>query len=150
MADLRDLYQETILEHAKAPRNFRALACAACQAEGFNPLCGDRCTVYLDLDGDVIKDVAFQGSGCAISRASASMMTQTMKGKTAEEAKTLFDTFHRMVTGRNDGHEDSGDMGKLQVFAGVSEFPARVKCATLPWHTLQAAMHGEHKPVTSE
>jgi nitrogen fixation protein NifU and related proteins len=150
MADLRDLYQEVILEHARAPRNFRALNCADCKAEGFNPLCGDRCTVYLAMQGDVIQDVAFQGSGCAISRASASMMTQSLKGKTVSEAKALFDTFHRMVTGRGGASEGSSEMGKLRVFAGISEFPARVKCATLPWHTLQAAMHGDREPVKTE
>lgn len=148
MAELRDLYQETILEHAKAPRNYRELPCAHCKAEGFNPLCGDRCTVYVDVKDGVIKDVAFQGSGCAISKASASMMTQTLKGKTPSEAEAMFDAFHNMVTGH--GEENRPQMGKLEAFAGVSEFPARVKCATLPWHTLQAAMHGEGDHITTE
>ncbi|HZU09527.1 MAG TPA: SUF system NifU family Fe-S cluster assembly protein [Pseudacidobacterium sp.] len=148
MAELRDLYQEVILEHSKAPRNYRTLAAATTKAEGFNPLCGDRCTVYLCLKDDVIEDIAFQGSGCAISRASASMMTQSLKGKTTREAEELYERFHGMVTGENGGH--SSDVGKLAVFAGVSEFPARVKCATLAWHTFKAALHGEQKPVTTE
>ena len=147
MADLRDIYQEVILEHAKAPRNFRELAVPDFKAEGFNPLCGDRCAVSVAMDGAVIKDIAFQGSGCAISRASASMMTQALKGKTAEQAEELFHSFQSMVTGQ-DGHHQ--DLGKLEVFAGVSGFPARVKCATLAWHTMHAALHEERKPVTTE
>jgi nitrogen fixation NifU-like protein len=149
MADLRDLYQEVILDHAKAPRNFHALGAADRKAEGYNPLCGDRCTVFLAMQGDVIQDIAFQGSGCAISRASASMMTQSLKGKTANEAEELFQSFHRMVT-NNGGKTTHLEMGKLAIFAGVSEFPARVKCATLPWHTLKAALHGDGEPVTTE
>jgi nitrogen fixation NifU-like protein len=149
MADLRDIYQEVILEHAKAPRNFRALPAPALKAEGFNPLCGDRCMVYLAMRGDVIEDIAFQGSGCAISRASASMMTQSLKGKTTAEAQELFQNFHRMVTGQ-DGDRTHPEIGKLEVFAGVSGFPARVKCATLAWHTFEAALHGERKPVSTE
>jgi nitrogen fixation NifU-like protein len=149
MGDLRDLYQEVILEHSKAPRNYRALAAPTTTAEGFNPLCGDRCTVYLTLKDDVIEDIAFQGSGCAISRASASMMTQSLKGKTTNEAREIYEHFHNMVTGEN-GYMDPKELGKLAVFAGVSEFPARVKCATLAWHTLQAALRGEQKPVTTE
>lgn len=149
MADLRELYQELILEHSKAPRNYRALDAPAAKVEGFNPLCGDRCTVYVAMKGDVIEDIAFQGSGCAISRASASMMTQGLKGKTVRDAEELFHRFQEMVTGRN-GHRDAADIGKLAVFAGVSEFPTRVKCATLAWHTLEAALHGEGQPVTTE
>jgi len=149
MADLRDIYQEVILEHAKAPRNFRALESPAFKAEGYNPLCGDRCTVYIAMQGDVIEDIAFQGSGCAISRASASMMTQSLKGKTASDAEDLFQSFHRMVTGQN-GSEDHPEIGKLAVFSGVSGFPVRVKCATLAWHTLEAALHGDREPVTTE
>lgn len=149
MADLREIYQEAILEHAKSPRNFRALEAPAQNAEGFNPLCGDRCTVYLKLNGDVIEDIAFQGSGCAISRASASMMTQSLKGKSTHEAEALFQGFHRMVTGQ-DGKENQAGLGKLAVFSGVAEFPARVKCATLAWHTFEAALHGQQQPVTTE
>lgn len=150
MAELRELYQEVILEHARSPRNYRVLAAPDYRAEGFNPLCGDRCTVYLEMDGDVIRDITFQGSGCAISRASASMMTQGLKGKTSYEAEALFQHFHRMVTSRNSGNGDHQEMGKLEVFAGVSGFPARVKCASLPWHTMHAALHGERETVTTE
>jgi nitrogen fixation NifU-like protein len=149
MADLRDIYQEVILEHAKAPRNYRALEAPAQKAEGYNPLCGDRFTIYLAMNGDVIEDISFQGSGCAISRASASMMTQSLKGKTTQEAEALFARFHALVTGKDNGG-DSAPMGKLAVFGGVSEFPVRVKCATLAWHTLEAALHGERQPVTTE
>ena len=149
MPGLQDIYQEVILEHARSPRNFRALDGAACKAEGFNPLCGDRCTVYIAMKGDVIDDVTFQGSGCAISRASASMMTQALKGKTTVEAEGLFRDFHRMVTGRN-GAEPHAELGKLDAFAGVAGFPARVKCATLAWHTLEAALHGDREPVNTE
>jgi nitrogen fixation NifU-like protein len=149
MADLGDLYREVILEHAKAPRNFRELEAPARSAEGFNPLCGDRCKVYVSLHGEVIDEIAFQGSGCAISRASASLMTQALKGKTLSQAEEMFQNFHSTVTGR-DGDANHGDMGKLAVFAGVSGFPARVKCATLAWHALRAALHGDRQPVTTE
>jgi nitrogen fixation NifU-like protein len=149
MADLRDMYQEVILEHSKVPRNYRALDTPDRKAEGYNPLCGDRCTVYLAMQGDVIEDIAFQGSGCAISRASASMMTQSLKGKTVSEAEDLFRNFHRMVTGQSNDRNHP-EVGKLAVFAGVSAFPARVKCATLAWHTLQAALHEQREPVTTE
>jgi len=150
MAELRDLYQEVILEHSKAPRNFKKLAAANHHAEGFNPLCGDRFTVYLDVEGGVVRDIAFQGSGCAISKASASMMTQTVKGKTVAEAAKLFEHFHTFVTGQSHSEAETADMGKLAVFSGVSEFPARVKCATLAWHTLQAALEGKQDPVSTE
>jgi nitrogen fixation NifU-like protein len=148
MAGLRDLYQEVILEHSKVPRNYREIAGADHKAEGFNPLCGDRFTVYLHLDGETIRDISFQGSGCAISKASASMMTQTLKGKTRDEAEKLFGKFHDLVTGQ--GHPSESEMGKLAVFSGVSEFPARVKCATLAWHTLQAALAGQQDAVSTE
>jgi len=147
MADLRDLYQEVILEHSKAPRNYREVKDADKKAEGFNPLCGDRFTVYLQMQGDNIQDIGFQGSGCAISKASASMMTQSLKGKTREQAQELFSRFHKVVTGQS---EDESRLGKLTVFAGVSEFPMRVKCATLAWHTLQAALEGTQEAVSTE
>ena len=159
MADLRDLYQDVILEHSKAPRNFRELSGANHKAEGFNPLCGDRFTVYVNLEGDSIRDISFQGSGCAISRASASMMTQSLKGKTIAEAEKIFGRFHDMVTGQkaaqSSAEKDSSngapaDLGKLNVFSGVSEFPVRVKCATLAWHTLQAAIEGKQDAVSTE
>ena len=148
MSDLRELYQDVILEHSKAPRNYRALQSANHKAEGYNPLCGDHFTVYIDLEGDKIQDVSFQGSGCAISKASASMMTQTVKGKSREEAEQLFERFHKLVTGQVNGEGEA--LGKLAVFAGVSEFPVRVKCATLAWHTLQAALEGKQDSVTTE
>lgn len=149
MPELRDLYQEVILEHSKAPRNYRELAAANKKAEGFNPLCGDHFTVYLDIEGDSIRDVGFQGSGCAISKASASMMTQAVKGKSKAEAQKLFATFHKLVT-TGEANGDRNDLGKLAVFSGVSEFPVRVKCATLAWHTLHAALEGKQDPVSTE
>lgn len=148
MSDLRELYQDVILEHSKAPRNFRELQNANHKAEGYNPLCGDHFTIYLDLEGDKIHDVTFQGSGCAISKASASMMTQIVKGKSKEEADKLFEQFHNLVTGQ--ANEDRESLGKLDVFAGVSEFPVRVKCATLAWHTLQAALEGKQDKISTE
>jgi nitrogen fixation NifU-like protein len=148
MSDLRELYQDVILEHSKAPRNYRELQNANHKAEGYNPLCGDHFTIYLDLEGGKIKDVTFQGSGCAISKASASMMTQSVKGKSKEEAEKIFEGFHRLVTGEGSG--DGESLGKLAVFGGVSEFPVRVKCATLAWHTLQAALEGRQDSVTTE
>ena len=148
MAELRDLYQEVILEHSKAPRNFRSLS-EGQHAEGFNPLCGDRFTVFLKLENDRVADVSFQGSGCAISKASASMMTQAIKGKSKAEAEELFDVFHKLVTtGESNG--DQNQLGKLEVFSGVSEFPVRVKCATLAWHTLKAALEGKQESVSTE
>jgi nitrogen fixation protein NifU and related proteins len=150
MADLRDLYQEVILEHSKAPRNFRELKDSGRKAEGFNPLCGDRFTVYVKMEGDSIQDISFQGSGCAISKASASMMTQSLKGKTKTEADQLFHRFHDVVTGQPPANGDKPELGKLTVFSGVSEFPARVKCATLAWHTLQAALEGTQEAVSTE
>jgi nitrogen fixation NifU-like protein len=150
MPDLRELYQEVILEHSKAPRNFRRLRDADHHAEGFNPLCGDHLTVYIDMEGDTIRDISFQGTGCAISTASASMMTQSVKGRSKQEVDQLFDGFRRLVTGQRNGEGDSSELGKLAAFSGVSEYPVRVKCATLPWHTLRAALHGEQKTVSTE
>lgn len=143
MSELSDLYQEVILEHNKNPRNFREMPDANSRADGHNPLCGDQLKVYLHLDGDKVTDVSFTGSGCAISKASASMMTQAVKGKTKEEAEVLFDEFHRMVTGKLDIENEENHLGKLRIFSGVLEFPARVKCASLSWHTVHAALHGE-------
>jgi nitrogen fixation protein NifU and related proteins len=149
MPDLRELYQEVILEHNKAPRNYREMETANHTAEGYNPLCGDHFTVYLDLEDDSIRDISFQGSGCAISKASASLMTQSLKGKTRAEAETLFDQFHKLVTGQP-ANERRAELGKLTVFSGVSEFPVRVKCATLAWHALHAAMRGKQETVSTE
>ena len=148
MSELSDLYQEVILEHNKNPRNFREIEDADQTADGKNPLCGDALRVYVAMDGDTISDVAFKGSGCAISKASASMMTQSVKGKTREQAEHIFDEFHRMVTGDLDIEADENDLGKLKIFAGVLEFPARVKCASLSWHTLHAALKGEDVVTT--
>lgn len=148
MSDLNELYQETILEHNKNPRNFRDIADADKTADGKNPLCGDALRVYVKMDGDIVSDVAFKGSGCAISKASASMMTQAVKGRTLYEAEELFDEFHRMVTGGLDPEAEESHLGKLRIFAGVLEFPARVKCASLSWHTLNAALHGEEEVST--
>ena len=148
MSELNDLYQETILEHNKNPRNFREIEGADSEADGRNPLCGDALRVYLKMDGDVVSDVAFKGSGCAISKASASMMTQAVRGKTKAEAEELFNEFHGMVTGGLDVETDENHLGKLRIFAGVLEFPARVKCASLSWHTMNAALHGEEEVST--
>jgi nitrogen fixation protein NifU and related proteins len=148
MSELNDLYQDTILEHNKKPRNFREIEDADKTATGNNPLCGDALRVYVKMDGDTVNDVAFKGSGCAISKASASMMTQTVKGKTREEAEAIFNEFHRMVTGDLDIETDENHLGKLKIFAGVLEFPARVKCASLSWHTLHAALHGDESVST--
>jgi nitrogen fixation protein NifU and related proteins len=150
MGDLRDLYQEVILEHSKAPRNYRELQNPDRKAEGFNPLCGDHFTVYLQMRGETIQDVVFQGSGCAISKASASMMTQALKGKTRQDADELFERFHNVVTGHAAANGSDAELGKLTVFSGVSEFPTRVKCATLAWHTLQAALAGKQDAVSTE
>ncbi|MBI1978352.1 MAG: SUF system NifU family Fe-S cluster assembly protein [Candidatus Omnitrophica bacterium] len=147
--ELRELYQELILEHSKKPRNFRALEPASHTAEGFNPLCGDKIKLYLEVVGDEIKDIGFQGSGCAISKASASMMTTSVKGKTTSEANTLFNEFHKMLAGSSEPY-DEGKLGKLSVFSGVSEFPVRVKCATLAWHTLRAGLESDGKVVSTE
>ena len=146
MSDLNDLYQEVILDHNRRPRNFHALADPSHTAEGYNPLCGDRLTLYLKLDAGVVADVSFEGAGCAISKASASLKTHAGKGKTIGEAQALFDRFHRMVT--TPPEEPVEDLGKLSALAGVREFPVRVKCASLAWHTLKAAMANERRTST--
>lgn len=146
-AELQELYQEVILDHNRRPRNFREIPDAR-KAEGYNPLCGDRLVVYLRLDGDVIADAAFQGAGCAISKASASLMTDSVKGKTLAEAEAIFDRFHQMITAAPDAPVD--DLGKLSVLAGVRQFPLRVKCASLAWHTLKAAAETSEGTVSTE
>ena len=148
MSDLRELYQEMIVQHARNPRNFRGLAGGNRTAEGYNPLCGDKVTIQARVEGGVVREIAFQGAGCAISTASASLMTESLAGKTLEEAEDLFRRFHDLVTGQRAG--GSEPLGKLEVFAGVSEFPVRVKCASLPWHTMRAALAGEAGAVTTE
>ncbi|MGE5325798.1 MAG: Fe-S cluster assembly sulfur transfer protein SufU [Deltaproteobacteria bacterium] len=146
MAELDGLYQEVILDHNRRPRNHHAID-GAHHADGYNPLCGDKVTIYVKLDGDRITDVGFTGAGCAISTASASILTETLKGKTREEALHLFDKFHDLVTGKEAGN---AALGKLAVFSGVSEFPVRVKCATLAWHTLRSALSDYGRTVTTE
>jgi nitrogen fixation protein NifU and related proteins len=150
-SDLRELYQSVILDHHKKPRNFRQLPDADRHAEGYNPLCGDRVSVYLKLEGDVVKEVSFVGAGCAISTASASMMTESLRGKTRAEAEALFQRFHKLLTGNEPSGEAAAPaLGKLEVFGGVREFPIRVKCATLAWHTLVAALDRATAPVKTE
>jgi nitrogen fixation NifU-like protein len=146
MSDLTDLYQEVILDHNRRPRNYRTIASPSHQAEGYNPLCGDRLNLYVQVEGDVITDVAFQGSGCAISKASASLMTDAVKGTTVAQAQDLFERFHHVVTTPPD--QPVEDLGKLSVLAGVREFPVRVKCASLAWHTLKAALGREARTST--
>ena len=151
MSDMRELYQEVILDHHKHPRNFGRLATANRRADGFNPLCGDRVTVYALVDGDDIRDLSFEGSGCAICMASASVMTDELAGKTIDDADRLFVRFHDLVTGESAKSPDVDALGKLAVFMGVREFPVRVKCATLPWHALRSALkEGEKAPVSTE
>jgi len=149
MFDVKDLYQEIIVDHNRSPRNFGALADADRTLEGYNPLCGDRLNLYLKLDGGRIADLRFDGSGCAISVASASLMTEAMKGRSIDEAKQLFESFHALVTG-NRAAADASQLGKLAALAGVRDYPARVKCATLCWHTLNSALAGAHTPVSTE
>jgi nitrogen fixation protein NifU and related proteins len=150
MSELRELYQQVILDHNRKPRNFRTLEDANRKADGHNPLCGDQITLSLRVDGGVIKDAAFQGKGCAISKASASMMTASVVGQTEAEATALFQRVHAMLTAEPVGTTADDGLGKLAVFSGVREFPSRVKCATLPWHTLQAALSGSAERVSTE
>ncbi len=150
MSDLSELYQQVILDHNKSPRNFRKLECATRTAEGYNPLCGDQFTIYVKVEDNMIKDISFQGSGCAISKASASLMTASLKGKTEGEAEILFDRVRKMLIGELDTKSNSHELGKLSILSGVCNFPSRVKCASLSWHTLHAAMKGEGKPASTE
>jgi nitrogen fixation protein NifU and related proteins len=148
MSELSELYQQVILDHNKKPRNFRKLENAGRSAEGYNPLCGDHLTVYVNMADDSVQEIAFEGSGCAISKAAASMMTQAVKGKTREQIEELFKEFHSMVTGELDEENDENHLGNLKIFAGVREFPVRVKCATLPWHTMHAALNNQEHAST--
>ena len=150
MSDLRDLYQELILDHNRRPRNFGPLAQANCSARGVNPLCGDKVAVHVHVEDDRVKDIRFEGTGCAISIASASVMTESLKQQTREDAIGLFERFHRMVAASDGAESGPADMGKLAAFAGVRDYPARVKCATLAWHTLRAALDGEKKAISTE
>lgn len=150
MSDLRELYLQVIIEHSRNPRNFKELEDADRSAEGYNPLCGDEITLYLKLDGDRVSDVSFKGSGCAISKASASLMTTAVKGKTVSEVEELFSGFREMVTSGRDAEVDEESLGKLTVLSGVREFPVRVKCATLAWHTLRSAIEDKGEKVRTE
>ena len=150
MSQIHELYQQIILDHNRSPRNFRGMPDATRSVEGYNPLCGDHYTVHLKMEGDRIADLSFEGAGCAISKASASVMSQAVKGKTRAEAEELFQEFHRLVTGTAAGEPDLERLGKLAAFAGVSEFPARVKCASLAWHTMHSALLSDAKTVTTE
>lgn len=150
MDELRELYQEAILDHNRRPRNYRKLETANRTAEGYNPLCGDRFTVCLTVEGDIVRDIGFQGTGCAISTASASMMTESVKRKSLTEVRRLFEQFHALLTEESFAPMKASELGKLAVFAGVREFPIRVKCATLPWHTLRAALEQQREPVSTE
>lgn len=149
MSGLSDLYQEILLEHNSKPRNFRKVEDASATAEGYNPLCGDQITLYLKVVDDVVEDVAFQGVGCAISRASASMMTQSIKGKSLDEAHVIFDAFHNMITHPNE-EPDFDILGDLETLSGVNEYPTRIKCAVLAWHTMRSALHDDGQTVTTE
>ena len=148
--ELRELYQQVILDHNKSPRNFRKMENATQHAEGYNPLCGDHIDIYLLIEDGVVKDVSFKGEGCAISKASASLMTSILKGKTKEEAEKLFEKFHDLVTGKLGDNPNTDELGKLAVFAGVQEFPVRVKCASLAWHTMMNALQNKSEKVTTE
>ena len=150
MSDLRDLYQQTILDHTRQPRNRHEMPDATAAAHGHNPLCGDKITLYLKMNNGVIEDISFTGSGCAICTASASMMTEALKGKTLAQVQHLFEAFHSMLTSPMDQEPDIDELDKLAVFSGVREFPVRVKCATLPWHTLQAALKNDDRAVSTQ
>lgn len=150
MTDLRELYQEVIIDHSRRPRNFCPLPEASHQAEGFNRLCGDKLVLYLQLEHEVIKNISFEGAGCAISMASASLLTEQLKGKTVAEAKTLFETFHQLLTARDISAINNNSLGKLAIFTGVRDYPSRIKCATLAWHTLHAALSNSQQPISTE
>ena len=150
MSVLKDLYQQVILDHNKSPRNYRKMDDATRHVDGYNPLCGDHYTVYVKLEGNTIVDVSFEGAGCAISKASASVMSSLVKGHSVDEAEELFRDFHRLVKGEIEGEAEIEQLGKLAAFAGVSEFPARVKCASLPWHTLHAAVKSDTATISTE
>jgi len=150
MSDLKALFQEIILDHNRNPRNFKKMEDASCSVDGYNPLCGDHYTIYLKLDHEIITEISFQGSGCAISKASASVMSTVLKGKTHAEAEVLFEKFHHLVRGENKNENSAEELGKLAAFAGVSEFPARVKCAILPWHTMKNALEEKSETVSTE
>ncbi len=148
--EIKDLYQQVIVDHSKRPRNNRKLDGANRKVDGYNPLCGDKITLYLTLEGDVVRDISFQGAGCAISTASASLLTEALKGKSLADAEALFESFHDLVTGLQPPAQQEPKLGKLEAFSGVCDYPTRVKCATLAWHTLRSALKGEGKTVSTE
>jgi nitrogen fixation protein NifU and related proteins len=148
--ELRELYQQVILDHNKSPRNFKKLETANRTAEGYNPLCGDKIDIFLDVENNIVKDISFVGSGCAISKASASLMSEAVKGKSVEESKKIFEKFHDLITGKLNEDDSIEELGKLAVLAGVKEFPIRVKCASLAWHTMISAINKEEKTITTE
>ncbi|MQF68315.1 SUF system NifU family Fe-S cluster assembly protein [SAR202 cluster bacterium AD-802-K11_MRT_200m] len=150
MFDAQDLYQEIVMDHNRRPRNFGSIADSTSTSEGFNPLCGDQVTVFLKVSDEIVEDVSFEGVGCAISKSSASMMTEGVKGKSVEEALIVFQAFRRMLTTTSDQVEDSEILGDLEILKGVSQYPTRIKCATLSWHTLQAALQGSGSDVSTE
>ncbi|MGD9900658.1 MAG: Fe-S cluster assembly sulfur transfer protein SufU [Calditrichaceae bacterium] len=150
MDEFRELYQEIIMDHNRSPKNFRKIENAGRVIDGTNPLCGDHYTIYLVIENGIIKDISFQGAGCAISKASASVMSETIKGKTVQEAEHLFELFHGIITGEKEAAEYADELGKLIAFAGVAEFPVRVKCATLPWHTMHTALNSEASTISTE
>jgi len=148
--ELKELYQQVILDHNKSPRNYGIIDNPNHSAEGYNPLCGDKVNVYLEIENNIVKDISFQSSGCAISRASASLMSSAVKGKTVEEAEKIFNKFHDLIVGKLDDEKAAEELDKLAVFAGVKEFPSRVKCATLPWHTMLNALHNKDEKAVTE
>ena len=150
MFDSQELYQEIVMDHNRRPRNFGSMTDSTARSEGFNPLCGDQITLFLKVTEDIVEDISFEGVGCAISKSSASMMTEGVKGKSVEEALTVFEAFREMITAKSDGSKDSEILGDLEILKGVAQYPTRIKCATLSWHTLQAALQGTERDISTE
>ena len=150
MFDSQELYQEIVLDHNRRPRNFGSMTDSTATSEGFNPLCGDQITLFVKVSEDIVEDISFEGVGCAISKSSASMMTEEIKGKSVKEALTVFQAFREMITAKSDGFKDSEILGDLEILKGVAQYPTRIKCATLSWHTLQAALQGTEKDISTE
>ena len=150
MFDSQELYQEIVMDHNRRPRNFGSMTDSTATSEGFTPLCGDQITLFLKVSEDIVEDISFEGVGCAISKSSASMMTEGVKGKSVEEALTVFEAFREMITAKSDGSKDSEILGDLEILKGVAQYPTRIKCATLSWHTLQAALQGTERDISTE
>lgn len=150
MFDSQELYQEIVMDHNRRPRNFGSMTDSTATSDGFNPLCGDQITLFLKVSEDIVEDISFEGVGCAISKSSASMMTEGVKGKSVEEALTVFEAFREMITAKSDGSKDSEILGDLEILKGVAQYPTRIKCATLSWHTLQAALQGTERDISTE